>query len=119
MARKKLTLGSILDVMPYMKIAIDEQVDTDAEGNYLVNFGYLRVSTDKQADEGYGLDIQENKVVTYCKSMGYKNLVLFIDDGYTGTKMTDRPALAAVMAFIDKFNDERIKLKIFLRMIDL
>ena len=112
MARKKLTLGSILDVMPYMKIAIDEQVDTDAEGNYLVNFGYLRVSTDKQADEGYGLDIQENKVVTYCKSMGYKNLVLFIDDGYTGTKMTDRPALAAVMAFIDKFNDGESNIRI-------
>lgn len=112
MARKKGKLGAILHMMPYMKIAIDEGVDTDADGNYLVNFGYLRVSTDKQADEGYGLDIQENKVVTYCRSMGYQNLVLFIDDGYTGTKMGDRPALGAVMDYIDRFNAGKTNIRI-------
>lgn len=112
MAKKKEKLSSILRVMSYMKIVIDEGVDVDPGGNYLINVGYIRVSTDKQADEGYGLEVQEHKVVTYCKSMGYKNLVMFIDDGYTGTKMTDRPALAAVMAMIDQFNDGESNIRI-------
>ena len=64
---KTYKLENILDLKSYMKIAIDEKVEKDADGNYLVNFGYLRVSTDKQADEGYGLDVQE-KTVIKCKS---------------------------------------------------
>ena len=43
-----------------MKIAIDEGVKIDKNGHYLINVGYLRVSTDKQAEENYGLDIQED-----------------------------------------------------------
>lgn len=53
--KKKIKLSNILELSHYMKIVIDEGVEVDEEGNYLVNVGYLRVSTDKQADEGYGL----------------------------------------------------------------
>ena len=83
---KTYKLENILDLKSYMKIAIDEKVEKDADGNYLVNFGYLRVSTDKQADEGYGLDVQEKTVIKCCEAEDLTNLVLFIDDGYTGLK---------------------------------
>ena len=87
-----------------MKIVIDDRVETDENGNFIINVGYLRVSTDRQAELGYGLDIQEKEIVRYAQLSGMTNLVLFIDDGYTGTKMTDRPALAAIMDNIKKFN---------------
>ena len=30
--------------------------------------GYIRVSTEKQANEGVGLEAQEAKIVTWCKA---------------------------------------------------
>jgi site-specific DNA recombinase len=94
-----------------MKIAIDDCVDCDENGNYLVNIGYLRVSTDRQADLGFGLDIQEADIVRYSRANGYKNLVLFIDDGYTGTNM-ERPALKAITDAISNFNAGRTKIRV-------
>lgn len=102
--KKKTKLANIIELMPFMRIVIDEAVETDENGNFLINVGYLRVSTDRQAELGYGLDIQENEIVRYCRNNGIKNLVLFIDDGYTGTKMKDRPALAEIMEMIKQFN---------------
>lgn len=99
----KYKLKTILDMQHYMKIAIDDYVELDENGNFLVNVGYLRVSTDRQADLGYGLDLQEESVVNYCRKLGLPNLVLFIDDGYTGTNM-DRPALQGIVSTIQAFN---------------
>ena len=108
---KTYKLENILDLKSYMKIAIDEKVEKDADGNYLVNFGYLRVSTDKQADEGYGLDVQEKTVIKCCQTEELKNLVLFIDDGYTGTKM-ERPALDAIVRYITSYNEGRSNIRV-------
>lgn len=110
--QKAYKLKNILNLAPYMKIIIDEQVDVDEDGNFLVNVGYLRVSTDRQAELGYGLDIQEKEIVRYAQLSGWTNLVLFIDDGYTGTKMTDRPALAAIMDTIKKYNSGKSNVRI-------
>ena len=109
--KKKIKLSNILELSHYMRIVIDDCVETDEDGNYLINVGYLRVSTDKQADEGYGLDIQEKNVISLCKSKGMTNLVLFIDDGYTGTKM-ERPALDGIKAMINDFNDGSTSIRI-------
>lgn len=110
--KKAYKLKNILQLMPFMKIVIDDRVETDENGNFIIHVGYLRVSTDRQAELGYGLDIQEKDIVRYAKLSGLTNLVLFIDDGYTGTKMTDRPALAAVMDNIKKYNAGQSNIRI-------
>lgn len=54
---------------------------------------YCRVSTDEQAREGVSLDEQKDRLLAYCRAMGWKEKsLLFIDDGYSA-KSTDRPRL--------------------------
>ena len=108
---KNHKLSNILDLSPYMKIAIDNGVQLDENGNYLINVAYLRVSTDRQADLGYGLDLQEASVTNYCNLNNFSNLVLFIDDGYTGTNM-DRPALQGIISYIQDFNHGKSNIRI-------
>lgn len=104
-------LKDIIKLQPNMKILIDERVEKDADGSFVVNVGYIRVSTDKQADKGYGLDIQEKSVLNYCQMKNYDNLLLLVDDGYTGTKM-DRPGLNTFIRMIEDYNDGRSNVKI-------
>ena len=108
---KTYKLENILDLSHYMKIVIDDAVVLDDKGNYLINVGYLRVSTERQAELGYGLDLQEAAVVNYCTNCGIKNLVLFIDDGYTGTTM-NRPALNGLIAMIQDYNNNLSNIRI-------
>lgn len=112
----KIKLKNILELSSYMKILIDENVEMDENGNYLINVAYERVSTDRQADLGYGLDIQEKDILGYAKSNDLKNLVVFIDDGYTGTNM-DRPALQGIINIINQFNDGKIHIRINMMII--
>lgn len=108
---KKYKLSKLIDLKRFMKIPLDGFLDTDADGNYLLNVGYIRVSTDKQADEGYGLTVQTNAIVNYCNQQGITNLLLFSDDGVTGTKM-DRPALNEIIHMIEQYNKGLSNLRI-------
>lgn len=108
---KTYHLNNILDMRLNMKIVIDDAVEINEDGNFLVNVGYLRVSTDRQADMGFGLDIQEADIVRYCRANRYQNLVLFIDDGYTGTNM-ERPALQAIIQTIQDFNEGKSRIRV-------
>lgn len=94
----------------FFKIAICDELTRDALGNYIINAGYERVSTDSQID-GYGLDVQEDALMGYAKSQGFKNFVIFEDQGETGTKM-DRPAINAIKKMITAFNVGGSKIKI-------
>lgn len=109
---KNVKLSTILDMQHFMKIVIDDVVEVDADGNFLINVGYLRVSTDRQAEQGFGLEIQEKSLVNYCRAHGFTNLVLFIDDGYTGTKWENRPALNEIKALIQDFNEGQSNVRI-------
>ena len=53
---------------------------------------YMRVSTEKQAEEGNGLDSQKRDIQAYAGKNGMLISDWYIDDGYTGANM-DRPAL--------------------------
>lgn len=56
---------------------------------------YLRVSTDEQATDGYGLDAQRLQCTAYAQAFGLQVVDTFIDDGISGTKdASGRPALA-------------------------
>ncbi len=58
--------------------------------------GYLRVSTDDQAREGFSLDAQRARIRAYSLAKGYVLECEFVDDGYSG-RTTSRPAFQAAM----------------------
>lgn len=53
---------------------------------------YMRVSTEKQAEEGNGLDSQKRDIENYCRKNELIISDWYIDDGYTGANM-ERPEL--------------------------
>lgn len=53
---------------------------------------YMRVSTEKQAEEGNGLDSQRRDIENFCRKNELIVSEWYIDDGYTGANM-DRPEL--------------------------
>ena len=62
---------------------------------------YRRVSTDKQADEGYSLDVQMEKLQAYAKTMSnVKDTRLYTDDGYSGSSL-DRPGMKRMIEDIE------------------
>lgn len=61
--------------------------------------GYVRVSTQGQADDGISLDAQRAKIAAWCEVNGYNLAAIFEDAGISGTK-ADRPGLAAALAAV-------------------
>lgn len=59
--------------------------------------GYIRVSTAKQAEEGYSLDAQQKDIERYCSAFGWELTDLYIDAGKSG-KNTERPELKRLMS---------------------
>jgi|TARA_R110002153_G_scaffold59068_1_gene161616 site-specific DNA recombinase len=59
--------------------------------------GYIRVSTQKQADEGVSLDAQRAKIEAWCLANDYDLTNVFCDEGISGTK-SDRDGVLAAMA---------------------
>ena len=46
--------------------------------------GYIRVSTEEQAREGYGLSAQEQAVRSYCKAQSWDLTEIYSDAGRSG-----------------------------------
>ncbi|PZM77292.1 MAG: recombinase family protein [Candidatus Margulisiibacteriota bacterium] len=63
-------------------------------------FGYVRVSTDSQAEKGYGIKTQEKAISDYCKKQGYELVQVFRDEGISGTKI-DRDGLGALLSALN------------------
>ena len=59
---------------------------------------YARVSTDEQALKGYSLDVQLERMRDYCATYDYQIAGEYVDDGYSGTKCTNRPAYKRMFA---------------------
>ena len=62
---------------------------------------YMRVSTEKQAEEGNGLDSQRRDIENYCRKNELVITDWYIDDGYTGANM-DRPELQRLVSDCDR-----------------
>ena len=66
-------------------------------------FIYIRVSTMEQAEEGYSLGEQEERLTKYCEAMGWEVVKVYIDPAYSGGNM-DRPALKEMISEIENGN---------------
>ena len=64
--------------------------------------GYIRVSTEKQANEGVSLEAQEAKIVTWCKANDYELVKGYVDAGISGKRMDTRKELLAALASLKK-----------------
>ncbi|MBX0330061.1 recombinase family protein [Oscillochloris sp. ZM17-4] len=58
--------------------------------------GYVRVSSDEQAEEGFSLAAQERAIRLYCELHQLTLGTIYVDDGYTGTN-GDRPAFKRLL----------------------
>lgn len=62
---------------------------------------YRRVSTDKQREEGYSLDIQEDRLRAYVKAMDdVKEVRMYTDDGFSGGSL-ERPGIQRLISDIE------------------
>lgn len=62
--------------------------------------GYSRVSTQRQADEGYSIADQERAIVAYCRAHGWPEPVMYGDYGVSAFSdaVAKRPAFARLLA---------------------
>ncbi|MEU6688118.1 recombinase family protein [Streptomyces sp. NPDC046832] len=56
--------------------------------------GYIRVSTDRQVEDGFGLAVQQKTIRTWCRQQGHTlGRAIYRDEGYSGTlPAPERPA---------------------------
>jgi site-specific DNA recombinase len=64
-------------------------------------FGYIRVSTETQAEKGYGKDVQETAIKEYCKQNGLQLVEVFRDLGVSGTAI-ERNGLTELLAALSE-----------------
>ena len=64
--------------------------------------GYVRVSTQGQAEEGVSLDAQESKVRAWAELNGAEEVVIFRDEGISGKRADNRPGLKAALEAVGK-----------------
>lgn len=60
-------------------------------------FGYSRVSTTKQADEGVSLSAQQAKIAAWAEFSGYELAGIETDAGLSGGRYDNRPGLLSVL----------------------
>lgn len=58
--------------------------------------GYVRVSTEEQAEKGVSLDEQRERLISYCKAMGWPEPTIYEDDGYSAKDLR-RPELTRLL----------------------
>ena len=59
--------------------------------------GYVRVSTQGQAEDGVSLDAQREKIEQWCELNGHRLDQVYVDAGLSGCRADNRPALQKAM----------------------
>jgi DNA invertase Pin-like site-specific DNA recombinase len=75
--------------------------------------GYSRISTGNQRD-GYGIEIQEDRIRAYAKERDVKLIRIFKDEAVSGA-IKDRPALIELLNFAEQNKHTSLSL-VFLRL---
>ncbi len=66
--------------------------------NHQAAIGYVRVSTEAQASEGYSLDAQRAQLQSFAERGGLLLADVYVDEGLSGRRQHNRPALQKAMA---------------------
>ncbi len=78
------------------KRAKDRQVQTEAVAT--IAAGYIRVSTEEQASNGHGLEIQDRAIRSFAESQGYRLIDVVSDPGVSGAKRPEeRPGFQKIL----------------------
>ena len=65
--------------------------------------GYVRVSTEEQATQGFGLEAQERAIRAFAESQGYELITVIQDSGVSGaTRPTTRPGFTEVLKLAEE-----------------
>lgn len=64
---------------------------------------YIRVSTQEQAQEGYSIGEQRERLIAYCKAHDWAIADIYVDGGYSGGNL-NRPAMQKLMSETAKFD---------------
>lgn len=70
--------------------------------------GYVRVSTEEQADTGLGLGAQRAAIVEEARRRGWDLVAIHEDAGATGKSMDNRPALAEALEAVQSGDVEAL-----------
>lgn len=64
---------------------------------------YIRVSTQEQAQEGYSVGEQRERLIAYCKAQNWLIADIYVDGGYTGSNL-NRPGMQKMITETSKFD---------------
>ncbi len=64
--------------------------------------GYIRVSTDEQADSGAGLEAQRAAITMEAQRRGFELVSIHEDAGVSGKALSGRPGLTQALAAVDE-----------------
>lgn len=62
--------------------------------------GYIRVSTEEQAREGYSLENQETDIKKYCELRDWELIGIFSDEGISGASLNERNGIVNALRYI-------------------
>ena len=62
--------------------------------------GYVRVSTQQQADEGHSLRAQRDRLAAYCELYGLELVAVVADEGASASTMDGRPGLGEALRLV-------------------
>ena len=65
-------------------------------------FAYVRVSTDRQAQEGVSLEAQRERSAAWCAAHGLELAGVHVDAGLSGKRADNRPELARALAAVTR-----------------
>ena len=63
---------------------------------------YVRVSTEEQAQEGFSIRAQEQKLKDFARIKDWSIYKIYMDEGISGKNLVDRPAMQEMIADIEK-----------------
>ena len=75
--------------------------------------GYVRVSTQEQAESGHSLDAQRRRIAAWCEAQGCELAEVYSDEGISGAvPPEDREGLKAALDAVSRYADGIIVLKL-------